>query len=266
MNAWREIGRLAERPQVRAALRPLPRNSPSLPADEQGRLVRAIVVAGVPQACEAAADGSLSNAELFERCLTLKGPYQEGLSRQLLRDRARVALRLGQGATVPHDLQGLLRLWDEAVRGDPRLYEDGPARLRTPDDHTPFGHGPMLFDDGPVRPGLETIPAEHVPAETDALIDYVNDASIPCELRAFVAHWLMFRIHPFIDGNGRCARLLAASLLAQRHQPVVTLAYVATVLERFEEICRIEEEAGLDGKGLERVVLAHASCLRVAEG
>ena len=228
-------------------------------------ILRQLVAQDIAAAQLLAHDGSLSMEEFAESCLSLRDGESTPKDRMLLRERARVAAHLASGAHLPHGVDSLCRLWEESVRGEMRIYEDGPGRLRTPDDHVPFSYRTYLFDVRPVPPELETIPAASVPAETDVLLEYLHDEVVPCEVRAFVTHWLVFRIHPFIDGNGRTARMLASSLLAQRYSLATCMAFVCVVQQHFFELCRLEEQAGLDGEGLAAVVRYDADCLLAAQ-
>ena len=79
--------------------------------------------------------------------------------------------------------------------------------------------GPMQVVSGPV--GLEKIhfqapPADRVDAEMSAFIDWFNRPSeIDGILHAAIAHLRFDTIHPFEDGNGRIARVLADMSLAR---------------------------------------------------
>ena len=55
-------------------------------------------------------------------------------------------------------------------------------------------------------------PAEELPERLQRLCDFANGASdtayVPPVVRAIVAHFMLAYDHPFVDGNGRTARLL----------------------------------------------------------
>lgn len=57
--------------------------------------------------------------------------------------------------------------------------------------------------------------APDVPLLMKALVSWLNktDEEIPCPLRAAIAHYQFATIHPYYDGNGRTARLLATLVL-----------------------------------------------------
>jgi Fic family protein len=49
-------------------------------------------------------------------------------------------------------------------------------------------------------------------------VDFVNGPdllSLPPLVRALLAHFFLDTIHPFVDGNGRTSRLIAAAILCQ---------------------------------------------------
>lgn len=57
--------------------------------------------------------------------------------------------------------------------------------------------------------------AKDVPKLMKDLVHWLNesDGYIPCPIRAAVAHYQFATIHPYLDGNGRTARLLATLVL-----------------------------------------------------
>jgi hypothetical protein len=59
-------------------------------------------------------------------------------------------------------------------------------------------------------------PAERLPVLMDQYIEFVNGASLRAlhpVIQALLAHFFFDTIHPFRDGNGRTARLVAAAIL-----------------------------------------------------
>ncbi|MCX5795795.1 MAG: Fic family protein [Elusimicrobia bacterium] len=73
--------------------------------------------------------------------------------------------------------------------------------------------GPMQVVSGPLgreRVHYEAPPAERIPAEMTAFLDWANRADeLDLVLKAAVAHLWFVTIHPFDDGNGRIARAIA---------------------------------------------------------
>ena len=58
--------------------------------------------------------------------------------------------------------------------------------------------------------------ADDVPSLMKDLVAWTNDSEaqgIPCPIRAGIAHYQFATIHPYYDGNGRTARLLATLIL-----------------------------------------------------
>ncbi len=81
--------------------------------------------------------------------------------------------------------------------------------------------------------------AEWLARTEDALRQEVPDALHPVE-RAAHAHFWLVDIHPFVDGNGRAARLLMNLLLLQAGYPIAIIrnedraAYYAALEEGHE--------------------------------
>ena len=62
-------------------------------------------------------------------------------------------------------------------------------------------------------------PSPAVPGLVDAMLDWYNSESvkeIDPVIEAGIVHYEFVRIHPFVDGNGRTARILAALTLVKR--------------------------------------------------
>lgn len=70
-------------------------------------------------------------------------------------------------------------------------------------------------------------PAEwtDVPAAMHELVDWVSETTAPPALAAAVAHSWLAMIHPFEDGNGRMARLLANLVLMRAKWPPLVVAF-----------------------------------------
>ncbi|VDK76447.1 unnamed protein product [Onchocerca ochengi] len=70
------------------------------------------------------------------------------------------------------------------------------------------------------------IPANLIPGEMEEMVKWLNDDDSmlldPIE-RAAIAHYKLVSIHPFIDGNGRTARLLMNLILMQSGFPPVII-------------------------------------------
>jgi Fic family protein len=72
--------------------------------------------------------------------------------------------------------------------------------------------------------------SQHVPPRSDKVVRYmaqfieqVNLASMGPITRAILTHWGFVHIHPFMDGNGRLARLLMNYVLASSGLPWTTV-------------------------------------------
>ncbi|MDD3013281.1 MAG: Fic family protein [Candidatus Gastranaerophilales bacterium] len=57
--------------------------------------------------------------------------------------------------------------------------------------------------------------AKDVPDLMNAMVNWLNETKeeLPCSIRAGIAHYQFATIHPYYDGNGRTARLLATLIL-----------------------------------------------------
>jgi Fic family protein len=79
--------------------------------------------------------------------------------------------------------------------------------------------GPMRVVSGPIgreRVHYEAPPAEQVPAEMKAFLEWFNAPSdLDLVLKSALAHFWFVTIHPFEDGNGRIARAIADLALAR---------------------------------------------------
>lgn len=82
---------------------------------------------------------------------------------------------------------------------------------------TPYRDGQNVIRDSRSR-GLVYMPpeAKDVPPLMKALVEWLalsQSDSLPCPLRAGIAHYQFATIHPYYDGNGRTARLLTTLIL-----------------------------------------------------
>lgn len=58
--------------------------------------------------------------------------------------------------------------------------------------------------------------ADDVPQLMEALVKWINsESALPCPLKAGIVHYQFATIHPYYDGNGRTARLLATLIMHQ---------------------------------------------------
>ena len=70
-----------------------------------------------------------------------------------------------------------------------------------------------------------------------ALLHFVGRANLPAEWVAFASYFLLLRIHPFRDGNGHTARMLALALLAPHYGTEQLVRFVARMQERRDALC-----------------------------
>ncbi|MFE5946832.1 Fic family protein [Streptomyces sp. NPDC056480] len=85
----------------------------------------------------------------------------------------------------------------------PGRWRDGPVYVTSPDD--------------PLVPAYTAPDAEHVPALTAELVDWLNDGDldVPVHVRASMAHLNLVNIHPWKDGNGRMSRSLSTLVFSR---------------------------------------------------
>jgi Fic family protein len=85
---------------------------------------------------------------------------------------------------------------------------------------------------------FEAPPSASVPAEMSRFIDWFNRSApgnaepLPALTRAGIAHLYFICIHPFEDGNGRIARAIAETALAQNLGHPTLTALAATILAK----------------------------------
>lgn len=101
---------------------------------------------------------------------------------------------------------------EELVRRLHSLVEFGPRAKATP-----YRDGQNVIRDSASGEIVYLPPeASDVPLLMEALLDWINQAEkeqIPVPVIAALAHYQFVTIHPYFDGNGRTARLLATFLL-----------------------------------------------------
>src|ERR1700675_1537332 len=89
----------------------------------------------------------------------------------------------------------------------------GKRRVRP----TPYRDGQNVIRDSRSKRIVYLPPeAKDVPALMKELVSWINAAaiqSVPCPIRAGIAHYQFATIHPYYDGNGRTARLLTTLIL-----------------------------------------------------
>jgi len=198
----------------------------------RGRATRLLVAGGVTAAAALADDVDLDLDGFLGAAFELRGrPWSEARARRDMRERIRLYRRIvACEFSVPRTPDDLLALWLEANAGEVPIYDESEtAQFRKAG--VPFAHGETLFDPGPVPPGYETLEPEDIPGAVEAMLSFCNDGSVPVELRAGAVHFLCGHIHPFRDGNGRTARMLACLLLADRYSPQTLLALVRALQE-----------------------------------
>lgn len=82
---------------------------------------------------------------------------------------------------------------------------------------TPYRDGQNVIRDSRSQRIVYMPPeARDVPLLMKALVEWISDSqrdSLPCPLRAGIAHYQFATIHPWYDGNGRTARLLTTLIL-----------------------------------------------------
>ncbi len=105
-----------------------------------------------------------------------------------------------------------------------KIHKDLVKRALTrPTDEGTFRNRPVVIghqdDDGKTIITFRPPPAKEVPNLTQSFVSWLNHPQtkqIHAVLVSGVAHYELVRIHPFIDGNGRTARVLATLVLFMR--------------------------------------------------
>ena len=95
----------------------------------------------------------------------------------------------------------------------PLRHPEGRKRARP----TPYRDGQNVIRDSRTR-GIVYMPpeAKDVPSLMKALVAWISRSqrdSLPCPIRAGIAHYQFATVHPYYDGNGRAARLLTTLIL-----------------------------------------------------
>ncbi len=115
-------------------------------------------------------------------------------------------LRVEEWATQKLPLtENLIRrlhaLVEKGARAKPTPYRDGQNVIRD------VGSGAIIY----LPPEAQDVPA--LMAEMVAWVNFAETASAPIPVLAGLAHYQFVTIHPYYDGNGRTARLLATFIL-----------------------------------------------------
>ena len=207
---------------------------------------RAIAAAGVDAAEDLAKSSDVSDADLVELCLALRGePWSQAPARRDMRERMRIFRRLSEGSfAVPSTTTELLALWTEANSGEVALYTEAEtARIRT---RTPFAHGKIPFEHKALDPERATVDVQDLPREVENLVALMARDDIPVEYHAAASLFALWYVHPFPDGNGHVGRMLACSMLAGPYSTPTLLAFVRAMQSSRERIS--ETIAGIVGE------------------
>ncbi|MBL8952635.1 MAG: Fic family protein [Myxococcaceae bacterium] len=90
-------------------------------------------------------------------------------------------------------------------------------------------------------------PPRLVKGQVEELLGWVRDAEVPLLIRSCVAHYELLFIHPFIDGNGRLARLWQHVALLQA-SPVYRFVPIESVIrerqKQYYAVLRKSDRAG----------------------
>ena len=241
----------------------------SLSAQEQERFVKSMVMGEDGDACVPPLDLSLGIDELCEACLDARGPFNRGDDRRLLRERARIHMRLSREPLDLRSTQDLLAAWDEATRKEPsiRVFV-GEPRWRTEADGTPFTGARMaaIFGPLPLGPGRETADPKDIPQLAKVIVNYLQRDDLPPEVVALGLSYLIFRVHPFMDGNGHTIRMLCCDTLHRvGYSEPTLLAYVNGVYFRHDEMCDLSVDIALGRARTEDQVVFLLGLLRNAQ-
>ena len=220
-------------------------------AQKTDAFVKTLILGSGGDACEPPLAPSMQTKELCESCLCATGPFDQPRvhERRMLRERARIYLHLTRGPFPLRDGADLLALWDEATRREPiiREFVDEP-RWRTDADGLPFTGTKFaaIFGTRPLDPGNKTAYPADIPLLVDEIVSLSAREDLPPELVACGIPYLVFRIHPFKDGNGHAIRMLTCSLMhAAGYHEAMLLAYIDLLRERHNGMCDLSREVTL---------------------
>ena len=149
-----------------------------LDTDHMDALLRTLVVGDAAPACEPPLDLDQPIDSLCEQALVAPGPFDQGPVRTMLRERARMHLRLSRSTFALHTSQDLLTLWDEATRSEPIIREFiNEPRWRTAEDGVSFTGAKLaaLFGTKDLTPGDETADPASIPQLVEEVIAFAKE-------------------------------------------------------------------------------------------
>ena len=240
-----------------------------LDTGQMDALLRTLVVGDAAPACEPPLELDQPIDSLCEQALVARGPFDQGPVRTMLRERARMHLHLSRSTFALHTSQDLLTLWDEATRSEPIIREfiDEP-RWRTAEDGVPFTGAKLaaIFGTKDLTPGDETADPASIPQLVEEVIAFASRQDLPPEIVAFGMSYLVFRIHPFKDGNGHTLRMLCCGLMhdAGYDEPTL-LTYLDLLRGRHFEMCQLSRAVTLGKAATEEHIAFHLNVLLDAQ-
>ena len=237
--------------------------------EQRDALVKRLVVRADEPACNPPLDLTQTADELCETCIEVRGPFDQGFTRRKLRERARIHLHLSHGQHALRSSSDLLALWDEATRREPdiRLFVDEP-RWRTAADGVPFTGAKYsaLYGARDLDPGNETAEPADIPQLVDGAVNFAARDDLPLEIIALAMSYLLFRIHPFRDGNGHTLRMLCCGLMhAAGYSEPALLAYIDLLHERRLDLCLLSQGVSLGRATTEDHVAFHVNLMLDAQ-
>ena len=196
---------------------------------------RRLVVNAVPGAREQVGLSDVDADEFVRRCFSLSGGYIQRIMFKSVREAAR-AYASPVAPRLPQTKEELLRLWEAANAGEPDMKVDvSRAVLR---------RSPLFIGDRKIP----TCPPEHLEEQLAFLLAFLGDNRIPPLARATAGVHLLWRIHPFRDGNGHLGRMMVRSGLtgSSRLMQVACARLVGDRKRTLSHWCCVCEEGGMD--------------------
>ena len=262
-----EVASLIER--IRHTENRISKEFQAIGARRTDELTRTIIVGAARDACAPPLDLSLRLDELCEHCLEARGPLERGPARRMLRERARIHLVLANGSHGLRCRCDLLEMWDAATRREPEIRQFvGEPRWRTAADGTPFTGTKLaaIYGVTPLSPGNETADPEDIPELAEDIVRFATRDDLPPEVVALGLLYLVFRVHPFVDGNGRTARMLSSCLMHRAgYNEATLLAYVDGYRIHRGESCRLSQRVSLGSARTEDHVAFHLNIVQEAQ-